>query len=48
MYGFYKTIHMSFGLCNARAVHYQLVAQIMDSLGLELVAHYPNDVLITL
>ena len=37
---------MPFGLKNAGSVYCRLVAQIMDSLGLQSVAHYLDDVLI--
>ena len=46
MYGLFKFKRMPFGLKNAGAVCCQLVAQIMDSLGLQSVAHYLDDVLI--
>ena len=46
MYGLFTLLRMPFGLRNAGAVYYRLVAQIMDNLCLESVAHYLDDVLI--
>ena len=46
MYGLFKFKRMPFGLKNAGAVYCRLVAQIMDSLGLQSVAHYLDVVLI--
>ena len=46
MYGLFKFMRMPFGLKNAGAVYCQLVAQIMDNLGLQSVAHYLDDILI--
>ena len=46
MYGLFKFLHMPFGLRNAGAVYCRLVAQIMDNLGLESVAHFLDDILI--
>ena len=37
---------MPFGLKNASAMYCRLVAQIMDNLGLQSVAHYLDDILI--
>ena len=46
MYGLFKFLRMPFGLRNAGAVYSRLVAQIMDNLGLQSVAHYLDDILI--
>ena len=46
MYGLFKFLRMPFGLRNAGAVYCRLVAQIMDNLGLESVAHYLDEFLI--
>ena len=46
MYGLFKFKRMPFGLKNAGAVYCRLVAQIMDNLGLQSVAHYLDDILI--
>ena len=46
MYGLFKFLRMPFGLRNAGAVYCRLVAQIMDNLGLQSVAHYLDDILI--
>ena len=46
MYGLFKFLRSARGLCNVGAVYCQLVNQILDSLGLELVAHYLDDILI--
>ena len=43
MYGLFKFKRMPFGLKNAGVVYCRLVAQIMDNLGLQLVAHYFDD-----
>ena len=46
MYGLFEFQRLPFGLKNAGAVYCRLVAQIMDNLGLQSVAHYLDDVLI--
>ena len=46
MYGLFKFLHMPFGLRNVGEVYCQLVAQIMNSLGLESVMQYLDDILI--